>query len=123
LEVSCNQEPPLDDLANRISHLSIDRTLLSSEFARFCVRELGKMADKYDSNGDYGTYADNFKRKSIVDKLNEAGDGENDESNPAAQKAGEYVRELLAEKLTIDQNKQPNACRLIDQGKPFHFNI
>jgi KH domain-containing RNA-binding signal transduction-associated protein 3 len=89
--------------------------LLSSEFARFCVRELGKMADKYDSNGDYGTYADNFKRKSIVDKLNEAGDGENDESNPAAQKAGEYVRELLAEKLTIDQNKQPNACRLIDQ--------
>lgn len=37
-----------------------------------------------------------------------------DESNPAAQKVGEYIRELLAEKLSIDQH--PHAARLIDQG-------
>lgn len=74
------------------------------------------MADKYDSNGDYGGYTGNFKRESVSEKGNDGTDGENEESNPAAQKAGEYVRELLAEKLSIDQNKHPNAARLIDQG-------
>lgn len=70
------------------------------------------MNDKYDSNG---SYPDNFKRKSGQDKI-DLTDGENDESNPAAQKAGEYVRELLAEKILIDENKHPNIIRLIDQG-------
>lgn len=74
------------------------------------------MAEKYDSNGDYGSYTGDFKRKSVSEKMNDGTDGENEESNPAAQKAGEYVRELLAEKLSIDQSKHPNAARLIDQG-------
>lgn len=74
------------------------------------------MVDKYDSNGDYGSYTDNFKRKSMSDKLSEPGDLENDESNPAMHKAGEYVRELLAEKLNLDLNKQSHAARLIEQG-------
>lgn len=74
------------------------------------------MVDKYDSNGDYSSYTDNFKRKSISEKVTESIDGDNEESNPANQKAGEYVRELLAEKLSIDQNKLPNSTRLLDQG-------
>lgn len=74
------------------------------------------MAEKYDSNGDYGGYTGDFKRKSVPEKMSDTTDGENEESNPAAQKAGEYVRELLAEKLSIDQSKHPNAARLIDQG-------
>ncbi|XP_074035832.1 quaking related 54B isoform X2 [Leptinotarsa decemlineata] len=70
------------------------------------------MTDKYDSNGDY--YGDNFKR----DK-NSKGDtdmaGESEESALASQKASEYVRELLAEKLALDQVNSPNAARLIEQ--------
>lgn len=77
------------------------------------------MTDRYDSNGgDYGSYPDNFKRKTMVDvKSLESLDGDMDESNQAnSTKAGDYVRELLAEKLSIDHVKQPNVCRLIDQG-------
>lgn len=78
------------------------------------------MADKYDSNGDYGGYAGDFKRKiPSCEKLNETPPGENEESNPAVQKVNEYVRELLAEKLAIDQSKHPQAARLIDQGSYF----
>lgn len=73
------------------------------------------MADKYDSNGDYASYTDNFKRKNMPDTITESVDGDNEEANALNQKAGEYVRELLAEKLSIDQNKLPNATRLIDQ--------
>ncbi|CAH0550848.1 unnamed protein product [Brassicogethes aeneus] len=73
------------------------------------------MTDKYDSNEDYGSYGENAKRKSAGDKGPDSIDLDNDESNPANNKAGEYVRELLAEKISIDQNKLPNATRLIDQ--------
>lgn len=72
------------------------------------------MADKYDSNGDYSGYGGDFKRKGSSDKLN-SNEDESDDQNPAAQKAGEYIRELLAEKLVLDQTKFPNAARLIDQ--------
>lgn len=75
------------------------------------------MVDKYDSNGDYGGYAGDFKRKNpSSEKLNEIPPGDNEESNPATQKVNEYVRELLAEKLSIDPIKHPHAARLIDQG-------
>ena len=79
-------------------------------------RLLSKMGDKYDSNGDYGNYTSDFKRKSMSDKVSDVQDGENEESNPASRKAGEYVRELLSEKLSLDQSKYPNASRLVDQG-------
>ncbi|KAG5881145.1 hypothetical protein JTB14_020847 [Gonioctena quinquepunctata] len=67
------------------------------------------MTDKYDSNGDY--YAESFKR-------DKKGDGEmsgEGEENLNSQKASEYVRELLAEKLELDQDKLPNAVRLLEQ--------
>lgn len=76
------------------------------------------MVDKYDSNGDYGGYGGDFKRKTLSsEKLNENPPGENEESNSAAQKVNEYIRELLSEKLSIDPNKQPHIARLIDQGR------
>ncbi|KAJ8925376.1 hypothetical protein NQ315_009207 [Exocentrus adspersus] len=73
------------------------------------------MADKYDSNGDYASYSDSFKRKNMPETASESIDGESEEPNALNQKAGEYVRELLSEKVSIDQNKYPNAIRLIDQ--------
>ncbi|XP_049826743.1 KH domain-containing, RNA-binding, signal transduction-associated protein 2 isoform X2 [Aethina tumida] len=74
-----------------------------------------EMTDKYDSNGDYAAYGDNFKRKSNAAEKIEIEDVDNEEANPQSQKSGEYVRELLAEKISIDQNKFPNATKLIDQ--------
>lgn len=67
---------------------------------------------KYGSNDDYEEYSG--KRNTEKDD-NPSGDAENDENNPAAQKAAERVRELLAEKLNIDPNQYPLAYKLIDQ--------
>lgn len=79
------------------------------------------MADKYDSNGDYNNYSgsnsSDFKRKSTSDMKDDSQDCENEESNPSSQKAAEYVRELLSEKISLDHGKWPNAARLIDQGE------
>lgn len=89
------------------------------------------MADKYDSNGDYNNYSgsnsSDFKRKSLssenntkIDDIRED-DGAEESGNPAAQKAAEYMRELLAEKIGLDHGKCPNAARLIDQGIYIHL--
>jgi len=42
---------------------------------------------------------------------------ESDGKDHQIDKAGEYVRELLQEKVDLDTQKWPNAIRLIDQGK------
>lgn len=39
-----------------------------------------------------------------------------------ADKVGEYMKELLAEKLALDSQKCPNALRLLDQGVYFLIN-
>lgn len=70
-------------------------------------------------NSDY--YADNFKRSSHENKMSENGTGnervdENQELSLSNQRANEYVKELLAEKLTLDQQKQSNCMRLIEHG-------
>lgn len=84
---------------------------------------LKEMAEQYDSNGDYNSYPGDFKRKTISDGINDGVEGENEESNPAAQKAGEYIKELLTEKLSLDQNKHAHAIKLIDQGTVLlHFS-
>lgn len=76
------------------------------------------MADKYDSNGDYNNYSgsnsSDFKRKISSEHKDDSQDCDNDD-NPSSQKAAEYVRELLSEKISLDQGKWPNAARLIDQ--------
>lgn len=75
---------------------------------------------EYDGNGDYNSYetSSDFKRKNST-KSDEIDDNE-EESGPAAEKANEYIRDLLGEKVTID-HKFPNADRLIDQGTFFSF--
>ncbi|KAM0733509.1 KH domain-containing, RNA-binding, signal transduction-associated protein 2 [Formica fusca] len=42
-------------------------------------------------------------------------DKESDEKDHQIDKAGEYVRELLQEKIELDNQKSPNAIRLLDQ--------
>lgn len=62
------------------------------------------------SNGDYKYQRDEDDMKSrILD--------DSDGKDHQADKAGEYVRELLQEKIDLDNQKWPNAIRLIDQGK------
>lgn len=72
------------------------------------------MAEKFDSNGDL--YGENLKRKAENEDKNAESAGENEE-NGMTSKAVEYVKELLAEKILIDQTKLPNATRLLEQGK------
>lgn len=72
-----------------------------------------------ETSNDY--YGDNFKRNSNETKSSENGtgnerDGENPDSSLSNQRANEYVKELLGEKLTLDHHKQPNCMRLIEQG-------
>lgn len=92
------------------------------------------MADKYDKNG----YGGDFKRSagpppdSIENDddrldLDEGGEGgcapggggpgaPGGGAPGMAERAGDYMRDLLQEKLTIDHNKFPICVRLIDQG-------
>lgn len=72
-----------------------------------------------DTSNEY--FEVDLKRNSNEIKSNENGTdnehgGENQESNLANQRANEYVKELLGEKLTLDHHKQPNCMRLIEQG-------
>ena len=69
------------------------------------------MADR-SSNGEYNKYQrdENADEKSRISV-------EKDDKDSLVDKAGEYVRELLQEKLEIDTQKWPNALRLLDQGK------
>ncbi|XP_033210347.1 KH domain-containing, RNA-binding, signal transduction-associated protein 3-like [Belonocnema kinseyi] len=66
------------------------------------------MADR-SSNGEFNKYQrDDAEDKSRVTQ-------DKDEKDSQVDKAGEYVRELLQEKLEIDTQKWPNALRLLDQ--------
>lgn len=70
------------------------------------------MADR-PSNGEY-----KYQREENADsKGRGSSDKERDEKEHQVDKAGEYVRELLQEKVELDSQKWPNATRLIDQGK------
>lgn len=72
---------------------------------------MNKMSER-SSNGEYKY------------QMDDSGDGkpriplekERDEKDHQVDKAGEYVRELLQEKVALDAQKWPNALRLIDQG-------
>lgn len=69
------------------------------------------MSDR-PSNGEY-----KYQRDDNVDsKPRLSSEKERDEKEHQADKAGEYVRELLQEKVELDSQKWPNATRLIDQG-------
>lgn len=68
-------------------------------------------SDNYDNNGDAHS-VDYEKHDGGVKS-----DDENDEQiNKMAEKANEYIKDLLGEKVQIDR-KFPHADRLLDQGK------
>lgn len=71
------------------------------------------MSDR-GNNSDYA-----FQRDDCTDdNSRDPDDKERDDKDLQHQtdKAGEYVRELLQEKLDLDSDKWPNSIRLIDQG-------
>jgi KH domain-containing, RNA-binding, signal transduction-associated protein 3 len=74
------------------------------------------MTDKYDKNG-YNS--GDFKRNSNTDagqvKMEMEQDGE--EGANLNEKAGEYMRELLSEKIKLNNQKFPISSKLIDQGR------
>lgn len=72
---------------------------------------MANMGDR-SSNGDY-----KYQREEDVDPKSRLEKEEEDEKEHQVDKAGEYVRELLQEKVELDTQKWPNAIRLIDQGK------
>ncbi|XP_076236730.1 KH domain-containing, RNA-binding, signal transduction-associated protein 2 isoform X4 [Calliopsis andreniformis] len=68
------------------------------------------MSDR-QSNGDY-----KYQREESIDiKPRVSLEKDRDEKEHQVDKAGEYVRELLQEKVELDSQKWPNATRLIDQ--------
>lgn len=71
------------------------------------------------SNGDYKRE----REESPENNSNLPMIKEREEKDHQVDKAGEYVRELLQEKVELDSQKWPNATRLIDQGKDLFFQI
>ncbi|XP_061927907.1 KH domain-containing, RNA-binding, signal transduction-associated protein 3 isoform X4 [Apis cerana] len=68
------------------------------------------MSDR-PSNGEF-----KYKRDENSDsEAKTSSEKERDEKKYQVDKAGEYVRELLQEKVELDSQKWPNATRLIDQ--------
>lgn len=76
------------------------------------------MTDR-SSNGDYK----HDREESPENNSNLPMNKEREEKDHQVDKAGEYVRELLQEKVELDSQKWPNATRLIDQGKNLFFPI
>lgn len=75
------------------------------------------MASRLASNGNQSGLdcnSDQIKSEDIQMK-GETGDMETNQVDSV--KAGEYVRELLKEKMSLDPAQWPNAMRLVDQGK------
>lgn len=76
-----------------------------------------------ETSNDY--YGDNFKRNSGENKTSDNGNTNEreDENQDSAlsNRANDYVKELLGEKLTLDHHKQPNCMRLIEQGNENPF--
>ncbi|CAK1590900.1 unnamed protein product [Parnassius mnemosyne] len=70
------------------------------------------MADKYDKNG---FNSGDFKRNSNQDKPENERDQDGEEGPHVNEKAGEYMRELLSEKIKLSNGKFPLSTRLLDQ--------
>lgn len=71
------------------------------------------MADKYDKNGYNSS---DFKRNSTQESMEQEQEQDGEEGSKLNEKAGEYMRELLSEKIKLNNSKFPMAVKLIDQG-------
>lgn len=70
------------------------------------------MAEKYDKNG----HNSDFKRKSTEQQEEQEHEQDGEEGTKLNEKAGEYMRELLSEKIKLNNAKFPVSSRLIDLG-------
>ncbi|KPJ08920.1 KH domain-containing, RNA-binding, signal transduction-associated protein 2 [Papilio machaon] len=70
------------------------------------------MSEKYDKNGYNSS---DFKRNSNQEPNAENLGDQDGENNPVNEKAGEYMRELLSEKIKLNNGKFPLSTRLLDQ--------
>ncbi|CAH2057028.1 unnamed protein product, partial [Iphiclides podalirius] len=70
------------------------------------------MGEKYDKNGYNSS---DFKRNSNIDSKPENERDQDGEEGPINEKAGEYMRELLSEKIKLSNGKFPLSTRLLDQ--------
>ncbi|XP_032523920.2 KH domain-containing, RNA-binding, signal transduction-associated protein 2-like isoform X2 [Danaus plexippus] len=68
------------------------------------------MAEKYDKNG----HNSDFKRKSTEQQEEQEHEQDGEEGTKLNEKAGEYMRELLSEKIKLNNAKFPVSSRLID---------
>ncbi|KAM3955934.1 uncharacterized protein ACR2FA_010097 isoform 2-T2 [Aphomia sociella] len=69
------------------------------------------MADKYDKNGYNSS---DFKRNTNPDNQDDH-DQDGEDGGKLNEKAGEYMRELLSEKIKLNTQKFPLSTKLIDQ--------
>lgn len=70
------------------------------------------MADKYDKNG-YNS--GDFKRNATQDNVDHDQGQDGEDVSKINEKAGEYMRELLSEKIKLNNSKFPISMKLIDQ--------
>ncbi|CAG9570836.1 unnamed protein product [Danaus chrysippus] len=69
------------------------------------------MAEKYDKNG----HNSDFKRNSTEQQEEQEHEQDGEDGTKLNEKAGEYMRELLSEKIKLNNAKFPVSSRLIDQ--------
>ncbi|KAJ0171305.1 hypothetical protein K1T71_012855 [Dendrolimus kikuchii] len=70
------------------------------------------MAEKYDKNGYNSS---DFKRNSTQENVEHEQGQDGEEALKLNEKAGEYMRELLSEKIKLNNSKFPISMTLIDQ--------
>lgn len=88
---------------------------------RYTTLSLLQMAARLATNGNQSVnfQSNNSESQEDIQMKSESSDMETNQAD--GLKAGEYVRELLKEKMTMDPSQCPNAMRLLDQGKVYIF--
>lgn len=81
------------------------------------IRILSNMDMDRSSNGEY-----KYQRDDDADDKPRSLD-ESEEKDHQVDKAGEYMHELLQEKIDLDGQKWPNAIRLLDQGESNKYSL
>lgn len=71
------------------------------------------MNEKYDKNGYNSS---DFKRNTTQEQYPDPEPQNGEEGPKLNEKAGEYMRELLSEKIKLNNAKFPISSSLIDQG-------
>lgn len=82
-----------------------------------------QMAARLASNGNQSGLENNSDQGKLEDIQMKSEPVDMETNQADSVKAGEYVRELLKEKMSLDPAQYPNAMRLVDQGKLSHTGL